>query len=164
MGEGAGVAPMLPIDVDAQTTRWAGLLAIVAGIEFLLGLVALAVIPFGRPSGWLPAQGAAVYGMHASFGLALGLGAALFCWRARRGGRISRLSGWLGLASVVAASGGGLLTEAQSFTRFLGIAVMMVGAFLTVAAYLIPMAAAARTRALAAAAGGPEAPGSTLPA
>ena len=79
-------------------------------------------------------------------------------------GRISRLSGWLGLASVVAASGGGLLTEAQSFTRFLGIAVMMVGAFLTVAAYLIPMAAAARTRALAAAAGGPEAPGSTLPA
>lgn len=144
----AGVAPMVPIDVDAETTRWGALLAIVAGIELVLGIVALVVIPFSRPSGWLPARGAAVYGLHASFGLALGLGAVVFCWWARQGGRISRLSGWLGLVSVAVASAGGLLTEVQSFARFLGICLMLVGAVLSVCAYLIPTAAAARTRAL----------------
>lgn len=147
-GAPAAAAPMVAIDVDAETRRWGALLAIVAGIELALGIVALVVIPFSRPSGWLPAHGAAVYGIHASFGLALGLGAAAFCWRARHGGRISRLSGWWGLASVAVAGGGGLLTEAQSFDRFLGISVMLVGSLLAVAAYLIPAAAAARTRAL----------------
>lgn len=147
----AGGAPMVALDVDAETKRWGALLAIVAGIELVLGIVALVVIPFSRPSGWLPAHGAAVYGVHASFGLALGLGAAAFCWRARRGGRISRLAGWWGLASVAVAGAGGLLTEAQSFARFLGISVMLVGSLLAVAAYLIPAAAAARARALDAA-------------
>lgn len=150
-GVDAAVAPLRSIDVDAETKVWGGLLAIVAGIEFVLGIVALVVIPFGRPSGWLPAHGAAVYGMHASFGLALGLGALAFLWRARRGGRISRLAGWSGLVCVAVASAGGLLTEVQSFTRFIGICVMMVGALLAVCAYLVPMAAAARTRALDAA-------------
>jgi integral membrane protein len=160
----AGASPLLPIDVDAETTRWGVLLAIVAGVELVLGLVALVVIPFGRPSGWLPAHGAAVYGIHASFGLALGLGAAVFWWRARQGSRISRLSGWSGLVCVAVASAGGLLTEAQSFTRFLGIAVMMVGSLLAICAYLIPSAAAARTRALEAAPSttdGPPAPPET---
>jgi integral membrane protein len=153
------VPPMLPIDVDAETTRWGVLLAMVTGIELLLGFVALAVIPFGRPSGWLPAHGAAVYGVHASFGLALGLGALAYCWRARRGSRVSKMAGWWGLGCVALASAGGLLTEAQSFTRFLGIAVMMVGALLAVCTYLIPVAAAARTRALEAATHGTSASG-----
>ncbi len=152
-------APLAPIDVDAATTRWAVLLAIVASLELVLGIAALVVIPLSRPSGWLPAQGAAVYGVHASFGLALGVGALGFWWRARRGSRISRLSGGWGLACVVVASAGGLLTEAQSFARFLGICVMLVGALLAVGAYLVPSAAAARTRALdAAGRGAPEAP------
>lgn len=144
----AGAAPMLPIDVDAETTRWGILLAVVTGIEVVVGIVALFVIPFGRPSGWLPARGAAVYGLHASFGLALGLGTLAFWWRARRGSRISALSAWWGLACVAVASAGGLLTEAQSFTRFFGVSVMLVAALLAIGAFLMPAAAAARTRAL----------------
>jgi hypothetical protein len=139
---------LAPVDVDAVAVRWAPMLAIATGVELVVGIAALVLIPFGRPAGWLPAHGAAIYGIHASFGLALGLGAAAFLVRVGRGGRIARLVGWLGAVGIVVAAAGGLLTEAQSVTRFFGICVMFLGTALALGAYLIPTALAARTRAL----------------
>lgn len=137
-----------PVDVvvDDVTARAAKLLAAGVAIEFALGVVALAVIPFSRPSGWLPSSGRAIYGIHATVGLVVGLAAAGFLARSLDRGRIARIVGWCGALGVAIAGAGGLLTEGASIMRFAGISLMFVFSALAGCAYLVPAALAARQR------------------
>jgi integral membrane protein len=136
-----------PVDVEAETVMWAAVLAGAVGVELLVGILALVLVPFGRPSEWVPQRGAAVYGVHATLGLLIALGALAFLVRVRRLGRIARISGWTGAACTALAGVGGLMTEPHSAVRFLGVALMFVAAVLAGSAYLVPLVLRARTSA-----------------
>ncbi len=112
-------------------------LAVLATIEFVLGLVALVLVPLSRSSGWLPAQGDSVYLAHAILGLPLLLGAVALVLRARGSQRTLRAVAWIGLVGVAMAGVGGLLTV-QHPLRLLGMALMFVGPMVAGFAYLIP--------------------------
>jgi integral membrane protein len=84
---------MKPVDVDAVTAAWAAVLAAAVAVDLLVGIVALVIVPFGRPSGWVPQRGAAVYGIHATLGLFLALGAVAYLVRVRGLGRMRRACG-----------------------------------------------------------------------
>jgi hypothetical protein len=134
--------PPAPSDGDDEMTgalaHLVTRLAVATGGVSVLGVVALVFVPLERPSGWLPAQGEVVYLLHALGGLALTGRALELVVRGRRSGRVVRIVGWTGAAGVAMAGVGGLLTEAHSALRFLGIAVMFVGAVWAGFAYLVP--------------------------
>jgi integral membrane protein len=136
----AAPAATVSTAVDAPTVQWAAGLAAGTGAAMLVGFVALAFIPFGRPSAWVPVHGAALYGLHASVGLVVGFAALAFVVWARPHGRIARISSWSGMVCLAVSSAGGLLTEPDSIVRFLGVALMFLGAALALAAYLVPIA------------------------
>ncbi len=137
-------ASMLPTDVEPSTGMWAAVLAAGAGVEFLVGILALVLVPFGRSSGWVPHRGTVVYGVHATLGLFLALGAVAFLVKARRLGRIARISAWSGAVSIAVAGAAGLLTEPHSAVRFMGVAIMFVGSVFAGSAYLVPIVLRAR--------------------
>jgi hypothetical protein len=124
--------------VEPLTVRWATVLALAVGFEFLLGVMALLSVPVERPSGWLPAKGEAVYLVHGCCGLLLMLAAVALIVRTRGMSRMSHISAWLGLTGVSIAGVGGVLTEATSLVRFLGMTLMLLGAVLAVFGYLVP--------------------------
>ena len=53
-----GVVPTQPA---APAPRLWIAMSVATGVEFLLGIAGLVVVPLGRPSGWLPARGEALY-------------------------------------------------------------------------------------------------------
>jgi hypothetical protein len=126
------------VTVQGITARRATRLAALIGVECVLGIVALLVVPFGRPSGWLPARGEAIYVAHAIVGLLLALGALVLLVQVRRSTRTDRMVGWMGFSGVALAGIGGLLTEPQSLVRFLGMTLMFVGPMIAGLGYLIP--------------------------
>jgi hypothetical protein len=136
-----GAAPAEPVDdADADAAflgSRATLLAVAVGVTFALGVVALVVIPTGRPTGWWPEQGRIVYLVHAGLGLPLGLGAAWYLVRARDSTRLVRLSARVGAAGVAVAGAGGLLTVAHPL-RLAGAALMLVGPLVAAFGYLVP--------------------------
>ncbi|MHB8458008.1 MAG: DUF3817 domain-containing protein, partial [Acidimicrobiales bacterium] len=130
--------------VDASTARRATRLAVLVGFESLVGIMAAVAIPFSRPSGWLPSKGEAIYVSHVIVGFVLIVGAAALLRDVRGSSRTSRAIGWMGLIGVLLAGAGGLLTESGSILRFLGMAVMFVGAISAGGSYLIPVLVRAR--------------------
>jgi integral membrane protein len=124
--------------VDGTTARLATVLAVLVGAEFALGAASLFYVPFSRPSGWLPAKGEAVYLGHAIFGMLVAVVAAVLLVRVRQSTRTSRTVGWVGFIGVALAGIGGLISEAQSLVRFLGVVLMFVGPTVAAFAYLIP--------------------------
>jgi hypothetical protein len=117
--------------------RWAALLAVLVGVEFVLGVATLVLVPTGRPTGWWPDKGRAVYLAHTLVGLPLGVLAILFVVRAGRSTRLHRLSGWIGGAGVALAGLGGLLAVAHPL-RLVGVALMLAGPVTAGFGYLIP--------------------------
>jgi integral membrane protein len=136
-------------DLDAAAMRSARILAWLICADFVLGFVTLAFVPFGRPSGWLPAKGQAIYLVHAIYGAVLVCGATAVLVRTRDCARAIRLSGRFGFAGLLLAAAGGLLVVDQSLVRFLGMTLMLTGGALSVFGYLIPRLHTS-TRALAA--------------
>ncbi|MGO9912129.1 MAG: hypothetical protein ACLPQS_13355 [Acidimicrobiales bacterium] len=136
---------------DGINDRWALALAALTAVNFLLGIMALFAVSMGRPSGWLPAGGEAIYLVHALLGLPLALGAAVLLARVRRSTRIYLAVGWIGLIGVGISGAGGLLTVDLS-TRFLGMVLMFLGPVIAGFGYLIP-AMRGRSRAPARAEG-----------
>jgi hypothetical protein len=133
--------------VDPVTARWARVLGVTVSIESLLGIMALFSVPLGRPSGWLPAQGRVVFLAHASFGLLLALASVALVARIKGTSRMSHITAWLGLTGVLIAGVGGLLTSATSLIRFLGLALMLVGAMMAAFGYRVPALLARSRRA-----------------
>ena len=123
---------------DAVVIRSARILAMLICAEFLLGFIALAFVPFGRPSGWVPAKGEVVYLAHAIFGALLVCGATVLLFRSGDCSRAVRLSGRFGFVGLLLAAVGGLLVAEQSLLRFLGMTLMLIGAALSVFGYMIP--------------------------
>jgi hypothetical protein len=117
-------------------------LAALVGVEFLLGIGTLVVVPLGRPTGWLPAEGRAIYLAHAVLGLPLALGAAAFVVAAQASSRLSRVGGWVGLVGVAMAGAGGLVAVAHPL-RLLGVGLMFVGPMVAAFGYLTPLFEAA---------------------
>jgi hypothetical protein len=112
---------------------------VLVGAELMLGVASVFYVPVNRPSGWVPSAGKAVYLAHAAFGLLVVLAALVFLARVRRASRTSRLVGWMGFIGVAVAACGGVLTEAQSLVRFLGMVLMFFGPVLAVFAYVAPL-------------------------
>jgi len=123
---------------EPVTVRWATVLAVAVGFEFLLGVMALISVPMNRPGGWLPTKGEAVYLVHGCCGLLLMLGAVALIVRTRGMSRTSHIAAWSGLTGVSLAGVGGLLTGATSLVRFLGMTLMVLGAVLAAFGYMVP--------------------------
>ncbi len=113
------------------------LLAVLVGLEFVLGIVTLVVVPIGRPTGLMPASGAAVLVLHAAIGLPLAIGAVALLVGSSRSSRIDRLCARIGGAGVATAGVGGLLTVAHP-TRLIGLALMLAGPATAAFGYLLP--------------------------
>ncbi len=112
-------------------------LAGLVGVEFVLGIMTLVWVPTGRPSGWWPDQGRAVYLVHALVGLPLAVLAVLYLVRARGSTRLHRLSGWIGASGVAAAGLGGVLAVVHPL-RLVGVGLMVAGPVTAGFGYLIP--------------------------
>lgn len=125
--------------LSPATLRLSGALAALVGCEFVLGIVTALVVPFNRPSSFLPAKGEAFYAAHALFGALVAALAVVLVACTTSGPRTSKAAAWTGLVGVAIAGAGGLLTYLPSFTRFVGMAVMFAGAALAVFAYVLPV-------------------------
>jgi cyanate permease len=115
-------------------------------LDFALGFVTLAFVPFNRPSGWLPHKGEVIYLVHAALGALLVVGATALQIRSRDSTRTVRLSGRVGFAGLLLAAAGGLMADDQSLVRFVGMTLMLVGPALSVFCYLIPTMSASSRR------------------
>lgn len=135
--------------MPAAVVSWSAALAALVGADLVAGVLAVVAIPLGRPRGWLPAQGEAVYLVHAAVGGLLAIGAAAMVVRARGCGRIPKLASWLGAVCVATSGLGGLLTVEPSLVRLLGMALMGAGSVLAGCCYLIPVAVRAKERSVA---------------
>jgi hypothetical protein len=124
-------------DAGRSTNRLATALALLVGVEFVLGIATLLALPTGRPSGWIPLGGSAIYLTHATLGIPLALGAVALLVRVTGSTRISLLTGWIGCIGVAVASIGGLLTAAQPL-RLVGLACMLLGTLMALFGYLLP--------------------------
>jgi hypothetical protein len=133
-GEGR-VSP--DFDAGGPAHRWAWALATLVGVEFVLGIVALVFVPTGRPTGWLPSDGTAIYLVHAVVGVPLALAAVVFLASVRESTRIYRLSGWIGCVGVTVAGAGGLLSVVHPL-RLVGLAFMFVGPVVAGFGFLLP--------------------------
>lgn len=131
---GSAPSPTMSRPVVRHATR----LAVGLGAQLVLGLLALALVPFDRPVGWVPSSGEVVYLLHAIFGFWLLAGSVVFVLQTRSAGRLVRTVAWLGLAGVALAGAGGLLTVDRSLVRFLGILLMFAGSSLAGFSYLTP--------------------------
>ena len=125
--------------VEPFTVKWATLLAIAVGLEFLLGVMAVLSVPLDRPGGWLPAKGEALYLVHSFCGRLLLAAAAALIIRTRRMSRASHIAGWLGFTGVSLAGVGGLLTGETSLVRFFGMTLMLLGAVVAAFGYIVPV-------------------------
>ena len=124
-------------EAEHWTDRLTTCLALLVGIELIVGIAVVVSVPTGRPSGWLPTRGQTVYLAHAVVGLLLALGAVLYLVRSRDSTRIIRLSGWIGSAGVAVAGVGGLLAAAHPW-RLVGFALMLLGSVVAGFGYLLP--------------------------
>lgn len=136
--EGLSQARDPALQPDAATTAWARLAVPLVAVEMALGIAALVFVPFSRPSGWVPAQGEALYLAHACLGAALVIGATVPLFRMGRTTRTGRIVAWLGFVGLAMAGVGGLFTEVRSAVRFFGMALMLVGTTFALFAYLVP--------------------------
>jgi integral membrane protein len=123
---------------EPGAARFATALAVLVGLVFVLGVVVLLSVPFDRPSGTLPTSGTAAYLVHAICGVALALAAVALVVRVRGLDRTARTVAWMGVSGVALSGAGGLMTEAQSLTRFLGMALMFIGAMIAGFSYMVP--------------------------
>lgn len=114
------------------------LLDCLVGLELLLGMAALALVPFGRASAWIPSRGTVTYLAHSVAGVALAVGSIWLVAATRGSSRIRRIAALFGFAGVVLAGLGGLLTVWHG-ARLAGAGLMLLGGSLAGCAYLTPL-------------------------
>lgn len=107
-------------------------------LELVLGLVALLIVPTGRPSGWIPARGEIIYLAHAVLGAALAVGGLGLFARSLRSNRLARIGALAGLAGLGLGLGGGVLATYRG-PRLAGMALMLLGVAVAGLGYLAPV-------------------------
>lgn len=113
-------------------------MAWLVGLDFLLGIGAIVSVPYGRPSGWLPVKGRAIYLPHAVLGAILALGALYLFARYRASAeRIPRLAAKLGIVGIVIGVAGGFVALDHSL-RLVGMALMLIGGLVAAVGYASP--------------------------
>jgi len=126
--------------VAPATARLLVLMAAGTGVELLLGLAALILVPLGRPSEWLPAKGESLYVAHALVGAALAVGGLLVLVRTARAHRLARIGAWVGAVGLAVGLAGGVLATYHP-ARLAGMGFMLVGAMVAGFGYLMPVVA-----------------------
>jgi hypothetical protein len=123
--------------LSRHRAAWLSVLAL-AGLEFVLGVLALLIVPTGRPTGWVPSHGSLIYDMHAAVGTLLAVGAVLLVLASRDGERSVRVSAIIGLVGVAVGAAGGFLTVDHAL-RLIGMGLMLVGAMAALLGYMMPV-------------------------
>lgn len=112
--------------------------------EFIIGVAALILVPYSRPSAWIPARGEFVYLTHAILGGILAIGAYGILVPALKESRITRIGSIVGCSGVTIGAAGGMLAISHSL-RLIGMALMLVGVALAFFGYLTPIIEPSRT-------------------
>jgi len=105
-------------------------------VELAIGIGTLVVVPYDRPTVWLPVQGRLLYLVHAALGAIVGLGSVVVFLAARRAPRILHLGSIVGFVGVVLAAVGGAASLGRP-TRLLGVGLMLLGAVVAGFGYLM---------------------------
>jgi hypothetical protein len=135
--------PAASVSSDGPTRAvWFAMSALV-GVEAILGVAALVVVPVGRPDAWVPASGRDIYLAHAVVGGVLGIGAVVLFMTQARADRLSRNSAVVGLFAVGVGAAGGVLAVYHP-ERIVGMGLMLLGALVAGSAYLAPIGLAER--------------------
>jgi hypothetical protein len=114
-------------DLSPHLARRAGILmGSLVGLELVLGIGTLVVVPYDRPDAWLPAHGHLLYLLHATLGGVLGLGALVLLLAARQAPRLAHLGTIVGFVGILLAAVGGVASVAHP-TRLLGVGLMLIG-------------------------------------
>jgi len=138
-GEPGGSPSADRVQTDAfRVGRWVWVLMMIGiGLELVLGIAALVVVPLHRPNGWVPAPGRAIYLIHAVLGGILTLAAMWLVTVAPRQ-RVVRVGIVIGLVGLALGAAGGILAVYHS-SRFAGLALMFGGTLVAFFGYLIPL-------------------------
>ncbi len=131
--EGAGRT----LTVNRPDARLAAVLAVLVGLDSVVGVATVVTLPFSRPSGLAPHGSLALYLAHAVLGVPMMVGAAVLLVRVRRSSRLARLTGWVGGAGTGLAGFGGVLTVTHP-SRLAGMALMLLGAATAAFGYAVP--------------------------
>jgi hypothetical protein len=136
---GTETAPSQPLSASPLSGHlvWVSM-TVAVSIEFAIGVIALLVVPFSRPDGWIPDRSKAVYLVHAGFGVLLLLAACGVLVATARMDRRTKLAALGGLAGIVVGAAGGLLAVAHA-VRLVGLALMFVGTGIAFFGYLVPL-------------------------
>ncbi len=137
-GATAGQGPAVEGELPAGARRIWVAMGVLVSLDFLLGIGAIAEVPFGRATEWLPAKGRGLYVPHAIVGAALGLGAVYLLARyGRSTHRIARLAARWGIAGIAVGVVGGLLAVVHPL-RLAGMGLMLVGGLAAAIGYFMP--------------------------
>jgi hypothetical protein len=133
----ASPVPVTRVHTTLVEKKWPWVAMLVAVCaEFLLGVAALFVVPFGRRSDLVPPKGVLVYLLHGVVGAAVVIGALALVVGWRSMARPHRISAAIGLTGVVLGGAGGLLSLLHPL-RLLGAGVMLVGVLVAATGYLV---------------------------
>lgn len=137
-GAVAGPGPAGEDELPAGARRIWVAMGVLVCLDFLLGIGAIAEVPYSRVTGWLPAKGRGLYVPHAVIGAALALGAVYLVTRYRRSThRIARLAAKWGIAGIGVGVVGGLLAVVHPL-RLAGMGLMLVGGLAAAIGYFMP--------------------------
>ena len=120
--------------------RWVWVVMMIGiGIEFVLGVACLVLVPVRRPDQWLPPQSRSVYIAHAVLGGLLTIGALAILISVLGGSRFVRLGSQIGLVGLMLGAAGGTLSVSHPW-RLTGMGLMFVGSLVAFFGYVIPLA------------------------
>lgn len=125
------------LTVDRPEALLATVLAVLVGVDSVLGVATVVFVPFSRPSGIMPAGAQGLYVLHAVLAAPMIVGAIALLLRCRNSSRLARLTGWVGGTGIALAGVGGLLTAAHPL-RLAGMGLMLLGAAIAAFGYVMP--------------------------
>jgi hypothetical protein len=112
-------------------------MALLVGVELVLGVVTIVSVPFKRSSAIVPSRGTWIYSAHGAVGIALGVGALGVLVASVAADRLARIGAVLGAAGVAAGLAGGVMASFQA-ARLGGMVVMLLGVIVAGIGYLVP--------------------------
>lgn len=128
----------VPRSLHDRLHPWWIAMVVAISLEFVLGVIAIVVVPESRPTGLIPTKGKLVFALHGAVGLVALFGAGVIVVLAHRGGRIARIASIGGLLGIVLGGIGGLLA-ADHALRLVGMGAMFVASGIAFFAYLVPL-------------------------